>query len=104
MEHPQRVTELVLRGIFLHTEKELHWLYQSGANFIFPEDWAAYEAAIPVAERGNYMAAYGKRLRGEMGDAGERKGRLCVMLVICDFIFVSYASNTMFSQYLRTTH
>jgi proline iminopeptidase len=53
MEHPQRVTELVLRGIFLLSEKELLWMYQGpGANFIFPEDWAAYEAAIPAAERG----------------------------------------------------
>ncbi len=38
---------------------------------MFPEDWAAYEAAIPVAERGDYLAAYGKRLRGEMGEEGE---------------------------------
>lgn len=53
MEHPQRVTELVLRGIFLLTEKELLWMYQGpGASFLFPEDWAAYEAAIPPAERG----------------------------------------------------
>jgi proline iminopeptidase len=28
MEHPDRVTELVLRGIFLVREKELQWLYQ----------------------------------------------------------------------------
>jgi len=69
MEHPQRVTELVLRGIFLVTERELEWMYQGpGGSSIFPEDWAAYEAAIPVEERGDYMKAYGKRLRGELGN------------------------------------
>ena len=28
MEHPEKVTELVLRGIFLVRKKELDWLYQ----------------------------------------------------------------------------
>lgn len=71
MEHPERVTELVLRGIFLLREKELLWMYQGpGGSFMFPEDWAQYEAAIPAAERGDFMAAYGKRLRGEMGREG----------------------------------
>lgn len=66
------MTELVLRGIFLVRKKELDWLYQSpGANYIFPEDWADYEAAIPPEERGDYMKAYGRRLRGELGEEGE---------------------------------
>jgi proline iminopeptidase len=67
--HPERVTELVLRGIFMLREKELKWFYQGpGASFIFPEDWARYEAAIPEEERYDFIKAYGKRLRGEMGD------------------------------------
>jgi hypothetical protein len=37
---------------------------------IFPEDWVNYENAIPEAERGDYIAAYGRRLRGELGDDG----------------------------------
>mmetsp|Transcript_13915 Transcript_13915/g.20828 ORF Transcript_13915/g.20828 Transcript_13915/m.20828 type:complete len:271 (+) Transcript_13915:513-1325(+) len=74
MEHPQRVTELVLRGIFLVREKELQWLYQGpGANMIFPEDWQNYEAAIPEDERGDYIAAYGRRLRGELGEDEMKK-------------------------------
>ena len=52
MEHPKVVTELVLRGIFLLRDEELKWMYQGrGANFVYPEDWAAYEAAIPANER-----------------------------------------------------
>lgn len=66
------MTELVLRGIFLCRDKEIDWFYQGpGANYLFPEDWSAYEEAIPEAERGNYLAAYGKRLRGELGEAGQ---------------------------------
>lgn len=69
MEHPDRVTELVLRGIFLIRKREIDWFYQGpGASFLFPEDWALYEEAIPVEERGDYLSAYGKRLRGELGE------------------------------------
>jgi proline iminopeptidase len=58
----------VLRGIFLLRKKEIDWFYQGpGANFIFPEDWAPYRDAIPEAERGDFVAAYGRRLRGELG-------------------------------------
>jgi len=72
-EHPSRVTELVLRGIFLIRKSEIDWFYQSGASHIFPEDWAAYEAAIPVEERGDYIKAYGRRLRGELGEEEMKK-------------------------------
>jgi proline iminopeptidase len=63
------VTELVLRGIFLIREKEIDWMYEGkGANFVFPEEWDRYEAAIPPAERDNFVEAYGRRLRGELGE------------------------------------
>ena len=69
VKHPERVTELILRGIFMLREKELKWFYQGpGASFVFPEAWAAYEEAIPVGERHDFIAAYGRRLRGELGE------------------------------------
>lgn len=86
MEHPKRVTELVLRGIFLLRDEELKWMYQGrGANFIFPEDWADYVAAIPQAERGDFMKAYHRRLRGELGEEG--KELLLFYPVFCDVCF-----------------
>lgn len=73
IQHPERVTELVLRGIFLLRKKEVDWFYQSGASYLFPEDWEKYEQAIPENERNDYIKAYGKRLRGELGDAEMKK-------------------------------
>ncbi len=60
--HPERVEALVLRGIFLLTQKELRWFYQEGASMLFPDAWERYCAPIPMAERGDMMAAYHKRL------------------------------------------
>lgn len=60
--HPQRVTELVLRGIFMLRRSELEWFYQGGADALFPDAWEDYVAAIPEVERGDLMGAYHRRL------------------------------------------
>ena len=64
-KHPDRVTELVLRGIFLLRKKEIDWFYQEGASIIFPDAWEPYLAHIPEAERGDLVKAYHKRLTHE---------------------------------------
>ena len=62
IKHPERVESLVLRGIFLLTERELRWFYQDGASMLFPDAWQRFCAPIPEAERGDMMSAYHKRL------------------------------------------
>jgi len=62
---PERVSGLILRGIFLGRPHEVHWLYQEGASRIFPEAFERYLRFIPPAERGDLMAAYHKRLVSE---------------------------------------
>ena len=63
--HPDRVTELVLRGIFTLRRRELQWFYQEGASALFPDAWEDYLAPIPEAERGDLIAAYYRRLTSE---------------------------------------
>ncbi len=60
--HPDRVTELVLRGIFLLREQEIRWFYQEGAHMIYPDAWEAYLNAIPKSEHHDLVGAYYKRL------------------------------------------
>jgi proline iminopeptidase len=60
--HPESVSELVLRGIFLVRKQEIDWFYQRGCSAIFPDAWEQYLAAIPESERGDLLAAYHKRL------------------------------------------
>ena len=68
--HPERVTELVLRGIFLIREAEIRWFYQEGASWIYPDAWEKYLEPIPKEERGDLLSAYHKRLTSE--DEGTR--------------------------------
>ncbi len=63
--HPERVTELVLRGIFLLRRWELEWFYQQGASRLFPDVWQRFLAPIPVVERHDLMSAYHRRLTSD---------------------------------------
>jgi proline iminopeptidase len=63
--HPERVTELVLRGIFLLRKQEIDWFYQRGAGAIFADAWEEYLAPIPESERGDLVQAYHRRLTSD---------------------------------------
>jgi proline iminopeptidase len=62
--HPERVTQLIVRGIFLGTAEEIGWFYQGGASWLFPEAWENYVAPIPENERHDLVAAHHRRLTG----------------------------------------
>ena len=65
--HPLRVTELVLRGIFLLRRWEIEWFYQNpgGAGALFPDLWERYVEPIPESERADMIGAYYKRLTSD---------------------------------------
>lgn len=56
--HPQRVSEMVLRGVFLMTEPELDWFYRGGAGRFFPEEWDRFLAPLTAEERADPIAGY----------------------------------------------
>ncbi|WP_433416998.1 prolyl aminopeptidase [Microtetraspora malaysiensis] len=60
--HPDRVSELVLRGVFTLRPFELRWFYQEGASMVYPDLWESYVAPIPEDERGDLIAAFDRRL------------------------------------------
>ncbi|MEG3176450.1 prolyl aminopeptidase [Sphingomonas sp. RB3P16] len=63
--HPERVSALILRGIYTATPAELAWYYQFGVSEMFPDKWAGFVAPIPEAERGNMIQAYRRILTGD---------------------------------------
>jgi proline iminopeptidase len=63
--HPERVSGLILRGIFLCRPWEIRWFYQEGAHRIFPDHWEAFIAPIPNGERADLLQAHYRRLTGD---------------------------------------
>ncbi|NOE20309.1 prolyl aminopeptidase [Ruegeria atlantica] len=60
--HPDRVSRLVLRGVFLATQTELDWFYGGGAGRFWPEQWQKFTSLLPEVELDDTIAAYNKRL------------------------------------------
>lgn len=62
--YPQRVTELVVHGIYLARSSDEQWAFtDSGAARLFPAEWAAFRDLVPAAERDDLLRAYHRRLR-----------------------------------------
>ncbi len=62
--HPERVTELIVRGIFTLRKSKIRWFYQEGADQLFPDLWEGFLAPIPKPEHHDLLSAYHRRLTG----------------------------------------
>jgi proline iminopeptidase len=60
--YPERVSGLVLRGIFLCRPEDIQWFYQYGASRVFPDYWQDFLAQIPEQEQSDLVSAYYRRL------------------------------------------
>jgi proline iminopeptidase len=59
--HPDRVTGLILRGIFLGTDAEIDWFLHGMGRF-FPEAHENFVTFLPLEERDDLLGNYHKRL------------------------------------------
>lgn len=59
IQHPTKVTGLILRGIFLSRPSELDWFLGQVKTF-FPEPWNKLCDYLPSSERNNPLMAYEK--------------------------------------------
>lgn len=99
--HPEAVEALILRGIFLGREKEIHWFYQFGAHQIFPDEWEKYLDPIPVEQRGNLLQAYYKALTSEDPAVRKRAASAfsawegaCLKLIFDPHLFLQFTEDT----------
>lgn len=65
--HPDRVSALVLRAIFLGTPEEVAWAFVEGPRTFRPELFDAFCCQLPAEERGDPLTAYVRRLTGPDG-------------------------------------
>lgn len=69
-KYPERVTELVLRGIFLLRRKEIDWYYNGPAGNVYPDEWEKFLAPVPKDERDSDLVQVYHRL---LHDTDRRK-------------------------------
>lgn len=74
-KHPDRVSALVLRGVFLATRREIDHLYHGGVAEYFPEVHEKLKAVIPQPDRLNYPQQLLDLLKGADSDKRDRVAR-----------------------------
>lgn len=62
--HAEKVSGLIVRGIFLGRDKDVLWFYQEGTSRLFPDYWEKFIEPIPLSDRGNMIEAYYHQLTG----------------------------------------
>ena len=67
--HPDRVSALILRGIYTLTKPELDWYYQFGVSEMFPEKYQRLIAPLAETERGDVLGSYYRILTGDDEEA-----------------------------------
>ncbi|WP_103954720.1 prolyl aminopeptidase [Nonomuraea solani] len=61
--HPERVSEIILRGVYLAGATNRAWTFtETGAACLFPAEWAAFRDHIPAGERDDLVGAYHRRM------------------------------------------
>ena len=73
--HPDRVSGLVLRGVFLCRPRDIQWFYQDGTSRMYPDLWQDYIRVIPEQERGDLVAAFYRRLCSDDLDVRRQAAR-----------------------------
>jgi proline iminopeptidase len=72
--HPGICLSLVLRGIWLFREQDLHWWFYDLAA-IQPEHWRAFSEMVPESDRADLSEGYWKLLTGEDKDLAQAAAR-----------------------------
>jgi len=67
LTHTDRVSGLILRGIFLSRPSELNWFLGDVAHF-YPEVWNNLISYLPEDEQHDVLAAYSKRIFNDAAD------------------------------------
>jgi proline iminopeptidase len=73
--YPERVSALIVRGIFLGRQKDIDWFYQEGASRIYPDYWKHFIEPIAEDKRDNLLRAYHSLLIGENEIARSRAAK-----------------------------
>ncbi len=55
---PERVTGMVLRGVFLARQRDIDWFFQSGAGRFYPRQWQQFVAPVPAHRRNDIVGYY----------------------------------------------
>lgn len=65
IRYPEKVSGMILRGVFLCRQQELDWFYREGASRLSPQAWRIFLSPIPPSKRTDLIYAYREALHSD---------------------------------------
>lgn len=72
IHRPERVQHLVLRGIFLGRDADIHWLFQFGASEFYPAEFQRFKDFLPAGDRDDIVQSYYRIMTGDDKDLAKQ--------------------------------
>jgi proline iminopeptidase len=64
-QHPESVSGMIIRGVFLARQQDLDWFIKNGVGRIYPEQWQRLEESVPLQQRENLLQALYDAISGK---------------------------------------
>jgi proline iminopeptidase len=77
--HPDRVTKMLLGGIFLGDKTEIDYIVQGGLRTHYPESWEQFIELVPKEHHDNTTAYYLQKFTSNDDDVMEHVRRWCLL-------------------------
>jgi proline iminopeptidase len=58
IKYPEKISSMILRGVFLGSKKEIRHFLGGGVKLHFPREWERFESLVPEPNRGNIPGYY----------------------------------------------
>lgn len=63
IKHPETVSGMLLRGVFLGRKEDVMYTYGGGAEDYFPEAWERFVSIVPKGKRNDVIGYYVRQMR-----------------------------------------
>lgn len=74
-QYPERVSGMILRGVFLARQADMDWFLRDGAKHIYPGPWQSLRASLPAEFAGEPLQGLCGAVFGDDDDAARRVAR-----------------------------
>lgn len=74
-QYPERVSAMILRGVFLARQADMDWFLGKGVNLIYPQQWQDFLSCIPDAAETNLVQSLYAKVFGDDADAARLAAR-----------------------------
>lgn len=76
LKHPERVSQLIINGVFTASKSEIDWLDQGYFRIFYPELWQQFVASVPKTHQKDPTSYHAQRILGTDATKAMQSGQI----------------------------